>query len=74
MELKGKKMYIYFWNKDISFNNRWKFLKFDTHVHEGHLEETMSHNCCLGPSSHFMKNLDKKLIQLLGYRCSKILK
>ena len=31
--------FLYFFNKDISFNIPWKLMKFKMHVLEGHSEE-----------------------------------
>ena len=58
-KLKNSLFFIYFFNKDISFNIPWKFLKFVMYVHTDHLEGTVSQIFFLGPSSHFMKSTKK---------------
>ena len=41
-KFKNSLFFIYFLNKDISFNIPWKFLKFVMYVHTDHLEGTVS--------------------------------
>ena len=48
------KFFIYFLNKDTSFNIPLICLKFSTYVHEGHLEGSVSQNFFWGPSFYFM--------------------
>ena len=50
---------LHFLNKDISFNIPYKFLKFDIHVHKGHLEGSVSQIFDLGPSFYFMQSRKK---------------
>ena len=45
--------FLYFLNKDISFNIPWKLMKFKIHVLEGHSEGTMSQISYLGLSFYF---------------------
>ena len=48
--------FLYFLNKDKSFNIPWKILKFGILVNEGYMERTMSQNFYLGPSFCFIKS------------------
>ena len=48
--------FIYFFNKDISFNIPWMLVKFGIHVHECHLEGSVSQILYLGPSFYFMQS------------------
>ena len=58
MNLKIHISFLYFLNKDISFNNPWKFLKFEIHIHEGHSEGIISQILYLGPG-FILCNLEK---------------
>ena len=46
---------LYFFNKDISFDIPWKFLKFGIHVNEGYMEGSVSQIFDLGVSFCFIK-------------------
>ena len=35
-------LFLYFFNKHISFDNQFKLLKLETQIHEGHLEGSVS--------------------------------
>ena len=48
--------FIYFLNKDVSVNIPWKFLRFEIHKHEGHLEGTVSQIFYVGFSFYFMRS------------------
>ena len=52
--------YLYFLNKDISFNIPCTFLKFGIHTLECQLAGSMSQIFYLGPSFH-LSNLKKKV-------------
>ena len=52
--------FLYFLNKDISFNIPWKLMKFKIHGLEGHSEGTMSQNFDLGLSFYFMQSRKTK--------------
>ena len=47
--------FLYFLNKDISFNIPQQVLKFDIHVIQGHTEGTVSQIFDIGLSFYFMK-------------------
>ena len=48
--------FLYFFNKDYSFNIPYNILKLLIHVHEARMEGTVSQICDLGPSFNFMKS------------------
>ena len=48
--------FLYFFNKDISFNIPWKILKFEMLINEGNMEGSVSQNFDLGPSFCFIKS------------------
>ena len=48
--------FLYFVNKNISFNIPWRILKFEILINEGYMEGTMSQNFYLGPSFCFIKS------------------
>ena len=48
--------HLYFLNKGISVNIRYKSLKFEIQVHEGYLEGSVSQNFYLCPSFCVMKS------------------
>ena len=52
--------FLYFLNKDISFDIPWKLIKFKIHVLEGHSEGTLSQIFDLG-LSFFLCNLEKQV-------------
>ena len=52
--------FLYFFNKDISFNIPWKLMKFKIHVLEGNSEGTVSQIFDLG-LSFLLCNLEKKV-------------
>ena len=51
--------FLYFFNKDISFNIPWKLMKFTIHALEGHSEGTVSQIFDLGLSFYFMQSRKK---------------
>ena len=51
--------FLYFLNKDISFNIPWKLMKFKIHVLDGHSEGTVSQIFYLGLSFYFMQSRKK---------------
>ena len=51
--------FLYFLNKDISFNIPWKLMKVKIHVLEGHSEGTLSQIFYLGLSFYFMQSRKK---------------
>ena len=51
--------FLYFFNKDISFNIPWKLMKFKIHVLEGHSEGTVSQIFYLGLILYFMQSRKK---------------
>ena len=63
---KCEKVYFasYFLNKHIFFDNPYKLLKFETKIHEGHLEGSVSQNSYLGPSFYCMQSRKKGLRKL----------
>ena len=54
--------FLYFFNKDISVNIPYKFLKFLIHIYGSHSEVTVSQIFYLGPSFYFMQSRKKVLI------------
>ena len=48
--------FLYFVNKNISFNIPWRILKFEILINEGYMEGTMSQNFYLGLSFCFIKS------------------
>ena len=55
-EHKNLKLFIYFFNKDISLNITLIRLRFSIHVNKGQLEGRVSQILYLGPGSNFMKS------------------
>ena len=62
MNMKIQKFFIYFLNKDISFNISLICLRFSIHVDEGRMEGSVSQNVYLCLSFHFMKSRKKMFL------------
>ena len=48
--------FLYFLNKDISFNIPWRILKLEILINEGYMEGTVSQTFYLGPSFCLIKS------------------